>query len=48
MDQSLNEAFSTYYENFLTPEEIERVIEGTDLWMGPDEVRERWANRQGV
>lgn len=48
MDQSLNDAFNFYYNNFLTKEEIDRVIEGTDLWMGPDEVRERWAKRQGA
>lgn len=47
MDESLNKAFAEYYGGFLTEEEIDKVIEGTDLWMGPEEVRERWENRNG-
>lgn len=45
-DDHLNEAFKSFYSGFLTDEEMERVIEGTDLWMGTEEVIERWANRQ--
>jgi hypothetical protein len=44
-DDHLNEAFKTYYTGFLTEEEMDKVIEGTDLWMGTDEVVERWNNR---
>lgn len=45
VDAQLNEAFKTFYSGFLTEDEMERVIEGTDLWMGTDEVTERWGNR---
>lgn len=45
-DDHLNEAFKSFYSGFLTDEEMERVIEGTDLWMGTEEVIERWGNRQ--
>lgn len=46
VDKSINEAFSDYYGAFLTKEEIERVIEGTDIWLDPNEVRERWKVRK--
>jgi ATP-dependent protease ClpP protease subunit len=48
MNKSLNDAFNFYYQGFLTPEEIEKVIGGSDLWMGPEEVRERWLNKQAL
>lgn len=48
VDKSLNAAFVDYYGNFLTEDEIERVIEGTDIWLGPEEVMERWTNRKGA
>lgn len=48
MDKSLNDAFASFYEGFLTPEEIAEVIEGKDLWLGPDEVRERWIARKEI
>jgi ATP-dependent protease ClpP protease subunit len=44
-DDHLNDAFKYYYSGFLSDEEMEKVIEGTDLWMGTDEVTERWSNR---
>ena len=44
-DDHLNEAFTSFYLGFLTQNEMERVIEGTDLWMGSEEVIERWNNR---
>lgn len=42
MDKALNDAFTEFYSAFLTKEEMEEVIDGKDMWMGPDEVRERW------
>lgn len=36
---------SSIYEDFLTPEEIERVIDGVDLWMDGTEVIKRLKNR---
>lgn len=44
-DDHLNEAFKSFYSGFLTDEEMERVIEGTDLWMNSNEVQERWNSR---
>ncbi len=44
-DDHLNDAFKAFYSGFLTDEEMDRVIEGTDLWMGTDEVLERWEGR---
>lgn len=44
-DAHLNNAFKHFYSGFLTEDEIERVIDGIDLWMGSDEVKERWDNR---
>jgi len=45
VDAQLNDAFKTFYSGFLTEDEMDRVIEGTDLWMGTDEVAERWNKR---
>lgn len=45
VDNQINEAFRTFYSGFLTEEEMQRVIEGTDLWMGTEEVLERWQNK---
>jgi len=45
-DSHLNDAFKSFYNGFLSDEEMERVIEGTDLWMGTAEVAERWKNRK--
>jgi ATP-dependent protease ClpP protease subunit len=47
-DKHLNEAFKAFYSGFLTIDEMERVIEGTDFWMGSEEVRQRWSERQGA
>lgn len=44
MDKSLNDAFKDFYSGFLTEEEMDEVIDGRDLWIGPEEVRERWEN----
>lgn len=45
VDAQLNDAFKQFYSGFLTEDEMDRVIEGTDLWMGTEEVAERWNNR---
>jgi hypothetical protein len=44
-DEHLNEAFKSFYKGFLSETEMTSVIDGTDLWMGTNEVRERWKNR---
>ena len=44
-DEHLNNAFKTFYSGFLTEKEMKDVIDGIDLWMGTDEVKNRWANR---
>lgn len=46
MDAELNKYFAKVYAGFLTPKEMKAVIAGKDLWMGKDEVEERWARRQ--
>lgn len=45
IDEHLNAAFKSFYSGFLTEDEMDKVIEGTDLWMGTKEVAERWAKR---
>lgn len=45
VDEHLNNAFKDYYNGFLSEEEMDKVIEGTDMWMGTDEVLERWQAR---
>jgi ATP-dependent protease ClpP protease subunit len=45
VDEHLNEAFKRFYSGFLSKEEMDKVIEGTDLWMGSKEVLQRWDNR---
>lgn len=45
MDESLERAFNDFYSGFLTEEEIQDVIDGTDIWLGEDEVLSRWNNR---
>lgn len=44
-DDHLNESFKTFYSGFLTDEEMNKVIEGTDIWMPASEVFERWQSR---
>lgn len=45
MDKALNDAFCDFYDGFLTSEEMQEVIDGKDMWMGPTEVMERWEKR---
>ena len=46
VDKNLNNAFHDYYGGFLTPQEIENVIDGKDLWLGKEEVDRRWLLRK--
>jgi len=34
--------FSTIYADFLTPSEIELALSGKELWIGAEEILERW------
>lgn len=43
IDRYLNDAFATFYLGFLSEEEIDKVIEGSDMWFTSAEVKERWA-----
>lgn len=45
-DKHLEGAFTTIYAGFLTDEEMKTVIDGADMWMGPEEVQERWLKRK--
>ena len=42
-DKTLNEAFRSFYKNFLTEKEMDAVIDGKDLWMNKAEVEARLA-----
>lgn len=44
-DRELNRAFREVYKGFLTDEEMDKVIDGTDMWLNEEEVEERWQNR---
>ena len=44
-DDHLNEAFTSFYSGFLSKDEMEKVIEGTDIWMTTPEVNTRWEQR---
>lgn len=47
VDANLNKSFSSFYEGFLTPAEIKRVIDGKDYWMNKDEVLSRLDRKNG-
>ncbi|AGM46934.1 hypothetical protein BZG00_15670 [Salinivibrio kushneri] len=44
-DAHLSSVFNYYYGGFLTEEEMERVIEGSDIWIGAEEVAKRWQDK---
>ena len=44
-DKQLNIAFKEIYGGFLTPAEMDSVIDGTDIWMGKEELLARLAAR---
>lgn len=41
-DKDLPEYYKFVYNKFLTEDEITSVVDGKDLWMGSEEVAERW------
>jgi len=41
-DAHLNEFFRTAYAGFLTEDEMDAVIDGRDMWLNSEEVKERW------
>lgn len=45
VDKNLNEYFKAIHKGFFTPEEIEDIIDGKDMWLGKDEILSRWANK---
>jgi len=45
-DRELNRAFREIYKGFLSEEEMDRVIDGQDLWLNENEVEERWLDRK--
>ena len=45
VDRNLNEAFKSFYAGFLTPKEMQSIIDGRDLWLSSEEVAERWQRR---
>lgn len=45
-DKELGRLFNAIYSDFLTDKEIESIIDGKDLWMGSEEVTERWNRKQ--
>lgn len=47
-DKNLKEVFNTVYKGFLTESEIRKVLDGKDMWMGKDEVVERFARMKGA
>ncbi len=47
VDNSLNIAFTSFYTGFLTDVEMKHVIDGKDMWMGKDEVLQRWSYKVG-
>lgn len=44
----MNKVMRNTYEGFLTPEELQAMLDGKDFWMGPEEFMERHAKRQAV
>lgn len=44
-DAELNRAFKEIYKGFLTDDEMQSVIDGTDMWMNEDEVMTRLDKR---
>jgi len=47
-EQVLKSVFEDFYTGFLTDDEILEVIEDKDMWMGTEEVINRWNNKQSV
>lgn len=47
VDKSLNIAFKSFYSGFLTDKEMEEVIDGKDIWIGKEEILDRWSYKTG-
>jgi ATP-dependent protease ClpP protease subunit len=47
-DKNTREIFHAVYKGFLTEPEIKRVLDGKDMWMGRDEILERFAKMKEV
>jgi ATP-dependent protease ClpP protease subunit len=47
-DKNLENIFKDLYKSFLTDDEIAKVLEGKDMWMGKKETLERFANMKGI
>lgn len=45
IDKNMPITFHRVYGGFLSEDEINQVIDGTDIWLNADEVRERWQNK---
>jgi ATP-dependent protease ClpP protease subunit len=48
MDRHMREVFGRVYKGFLSEKEIESVIDGQDIWLNGDEVKERFAAAKGA
>ena len=46
VNEEIGKTFKEIYKGFLSDEEIEKVIDDKDKWMGSEEVIERWTNRK--
>lgn len=45
IDDHLPKTFRKYYNGFLSEEELDKVIDGTDLWLGAEDISQRWDNK---
>jgi len=43
-DKNTRGIFKDVYKGFLTDKEINQVLDGKDMWMGKEEVLNRWEN----
>jgi ATP-dependent protease ClpP protease subunit len=48
MNTAINDLMHDVYKGFLTTDEVEKLIEGTDYWFNKDELLRRWAIKQGA
>ena len=45
-NKALNKAFIEIYTGFLTPDEMNEIIDGRDYWLNEEEVTARWARKK--
>lgn len=48
VEKNLRNAFQTLYKGFLSDEEVESVIEGSDFYFNAQETEERWLRRKAI